>query len=73
MPQPKKPVEKRQRRNHADVGMVVREVSSSPVPQADQGWREGTVERWVTFWGSPSVAPGGAVGRGCVPSAVPSV
>jgi hypothetical protein len=29
------------------------EVSSSPVPQADQGWREGTVERWVTFWGSP--------------------
>jgi P27 family predicted phage terminase small subunit len=53
MPQPKKPVEKRQRRNHADVGMVVREVSSSPVPQADQGWREGTVERWVTFWGSP--------------------
>jgi hypothetical protein len=53
MPQPKKPAEKRQRRNHADVGIVVREVSSSPVPQADQGWREGTVERWVTFWGSP--------------------
>jgi hypothetical protein len=25
MPQPKKPAEKRQRRNHADVGIVVRE------------------------------------------------
>jgi hypothetical protein len=24
MPQPKKPAEKRQRRNHADVGLVVR-------------------------------------------------
>jgi P27 family predicted phage terminase small subunit len=27
--------------------------SGVPVPQADPVWREGTVERWVQFWGSP--------------------
>jgi P27 family predicted phage terminase small subunit len=48
----KKPVGQRQRRGTPDVGLVV----SAPVrhvPVADVSWREGTVERWIVFWGSP--------------------
>ncbi len=47
----KKPAEVRQRRGTPDVGNVV-PVQGRAVPAADQSWREGTVERWVTFWGS---------------------
>jgi P27 family predicted phage terminase small subunit len=48
----RKPVERRQGRGTADVGLV----SSGPsgvVPAADPEWGPGTLERWGEFWGSP--------------------
>ncbi|HEY7822407.1 MAG TPA: P27 family phage terminase small subunit [Acidimicrobiia bacterium] len=48
----KKPVEARQRRGTPDVGGVAAS-EGRPVPVAEGSWREGTVERWVSFWASP--------------------
>lgn len=47
----RKPAAKRQGRGTADVGVVVRAGSAAVAP-ASPGWREQTVERWVTFWSS---------------------
>ena len=49
---PKKPADRRQGHTTSDVGLVVA-AGERPVPVADVAWREGTVERWVAFWGSP--------------------
>ena len=49
----KKPADQRQRRGTPDVGLVVAQSDVRPVPAADDSWREGTVERWTVFWGSP--------------------
>ena len=48
---PKKPADQRQGHKTKDVGMVAVE-PGRPVPVADVAWREGTVERWVAFFGS---------------------
>ena len=53
MANPKKPADRRQNRVTDDVGVVVRGDVARPVPAADLSWRESTVERWVSFWGSP--------------------
>jgi P27 family predicted phage terminase small subunit len=53
MPSPKKPADRRQNHKTKDVGLVVLSDVGGPVPVADGSWREGTVERWVQFWGSP--------------------
>ena len=49
----KKPAEKRQGRGTADAGLLPRDTGSVAVPQPDQAWTPGTVERWQDFWTSP--------------------
>jgi P27 family predicted phage terminase small subunit len=48
----KKPAELRQRSNTADAGLLSG-VGSAVMPAPQQSWRNGTVERWEDFWGSP--------------------
>ena len=48
---PKKPADVRQGHKTKDVGLVA-VAPGRPVPAADVAWREGTVERWVAFFGS---------------------
>lgn len=49
----KKPADRRQGRGTVEVGVVAVAPTGRPVPAADQGWRETTVERWAGFWSSP--------------------
>jgi P27 family predicted phage terminase small subunit len=53
MPSPKKPADRRQNHKTKDVGVVPVDAKVRVLPSADLSWRETTVERWVTFWGSP--------------------
>ena len=49
----KKPPEKRQGRGTPDAGLLPRVADSAVVPQPEDTWSAGTVERWQDFWTSP--------------------
>lgn len=51
MPPVRKPADRRQNRVTADL--VVVGSGALPVPAAEAGWRDETVERWGAFWSSP--------------------
>lgn len=55
MPQPKKPAERRQRRNKSDVGLVAIDGGKIEQPPAG-GWRPEVVAQWDAFWSSPLAA-----------------
>lgn len=60
MAPPKKPAERRQRRNTADVGKVsalpVR-VAAGIMPPADLSWPDELQQAWSEFWSSPLAGP----------------